>query len=115
LSAKLGGVEVAQIFVKQRNGGFYSILYGSPRKIIIPQYEGTPYLLSHVHPSGNPSPSDADKELLESIRSIQAANGQPQQTSSTIIPQGAANTKFDLTTPTVDYNPMLLPNVNLKK
>jgi RHS repeat-associated protein len=115
LSAKLGGVEVAQIYVKQSNGGFYSILYGSPKRITIPQYEGTPYLISHVHPSGNPSPSTADKELLTSIRSIQAANGQPQQTSSTIIPQGAANAKFDLTTPTVDYNPMLLPNVNLKK
>lgn len=114
LSDRLGGVEVAQIFVKQGKGGFYSVIYGTNAAISIPQYEsGTPYLLSHVHPSGNPSPSFEDIELLKAVQNIQKVNSEPVQSSSTIVPIGKPNAQFNITTPTINNSAPHI-NINLK-
>jgi RHS repeat-associated protein len=102
LSVKLGNVEVAQVFVKQKTGGYYSILSGNSRSIRVDNYlDGTPYLISHVHPSGNPFPSMSDQNLLEALKKIQLKNGMPAQKSSQIIPLGQSNKKFNKETKTV--------------
>ena len=96
LSQELGGMEVAQIFVKQVNGGYYQVFYGTPGGIKFPEFEsGTPYLINHVHPSGNPMPSAQDIVLLTILQNIQRANGMPVQTSSQIIPITLPNAKFN--------------------
>lgn len=103
LSKELGGVEVAQIYVKEKVGGYYSTIYGTKAKISIPSFEGgTPYLINHVHPGGTTVPSAADKQLLEALQQIQKANGLPVQSSSQIVPIGNSNTKFNTTTKTTD-------------
>jgi RHS repeat-associated protein len=97
LSSKLGGLEVMQFFIKQNgNNGFYSVSYGSSGKIEVSEfYSGTPYLLDHVHPSGNTMPSDADVNLLKFMQQLQMQKHQPVQSSSTIVPERRANTDFN--------------------
>jgi hypothetical protein len=97
LSNELGGMEVAQIFVKQGNEGYYQIFYGTSGNIVFPEFEnGTPYLINHLHPSGNPMPSLKDIELLKKLQDIQRANGMPVQSSSEIIPADLQNAKFNV-------------------
>lgn len=102
LSMRLGNVEVAQVFVKQKYGGYYSILQGSRTRIEITNYlDGTPYLISHVHPSGNPFPSTSDKSLLDNLKKVQEGNKMPIQNSSQIVPLGKSNKKFNKDSETV--------------
>ena len=61
----------------------------------------TPYLINHVHPSGNPIPSEKDVELLKVLQEIQKANDMPIQTSSQIIPISLPNTKFNINSKTL--------------
>ncbi|ASZ10850.1 RHS repeat protein [Chitinophaga pendula] len=96
LSNELGGVEVAQIFVKQKSGGYYSTIYGTKDRISIPSFsDGTPYLINHVHPGGTSVPSNADKLILNNLQEIQRSKGMPIQSSSQIIPIGNSNSKFN--------------------
>ncbi|MGB3466369.1 MAG: hypothetical protein WBA74_13910 [Cyclobacteriaceae bacterium] len=105
LSAQLGGKEVAQIFIKNGDTGYYNILYGSPGKIVIPKF-GTgdvPYLINHVHPSGNPIPSASDVSLLKDLQKIQRSAGYPVQNSSQIVPKGGPNSKFNINSETYGF------------
>ncbi|MEM7572441.1 MAG: RHS repeat-associated core domain-containing protein [Bacteroidota bacterium] len=106
LSRELGGVEVVQIYVKRNSGGgYYQVLHGSPGRVDIPHpSNGTPYLISHVHPSGNPVPSKADVSILARLQEIQRSNGQPVQSSSQIVPLGGNNSKFNPNSKTLDNN-----------
>ena len=102
LSSDLGGVEVAQVFIKTEKGGYYNVFYGTKSKISIPAYGATetPYLINHVHPAGTNIPSLSDNTLLQNLQKIQADHKQPVQSSSQIIPAEKPNASFDANTPT---------------
>lgn len=102
LSNELSGVEVAQIFIKQTEGGYYQIFYGTNQNIQIPEFtDGTPYLINHVHGTANPYISASDIQLLKNLQLIQKKNNMPVQTSSQIVPFSLPNAKLNINTPTV--------------
>ena len=61
----------------------------------------TPYLINHVHPSGNPIPSEKDVELLKVLQEKQKANDMPIQTSSQSVPISIPISKFNINTKTL--------------
>ncbi len=101
LSNELGGMEVAQVYIKDGKNVYYSIIYGTPGRVVIPKYNGTPYLINHVHPSGNSIPSKSDIELLTKFQKIQQNNKMPVQKSSQIIPFEQPNKKFNVNSETL--------------
>jgi hypothetical protein len=103
LSSKMGGVEILQVYVLGLDGksGYYNISYGTKSSVDVPHTGiGTSYLIDHVHPSGSSLPSKEDKDLLLKFQAIQAVNGKPVQSSSTIVPEGQNNSKFNEQTKT---------------
>ncbi len=92
-------MEVVQFYIKKGNIGDFSISYGTPGRIVVNHSgSGAPYLINHVHPSGNPIPSSSDLKLLKTLQEIQKANGMPIQKSSQIIPIDIPNSKFNINT-----------------
>jgi len=91
------GGEIMQIFIRDGNTSYYKVVRGTINEIEVNMSggTGTPYLINHVHPSGNKMPSNADINVLSKFQEIQRKNGQPIQKSSQIIPAGVPNSKFN--------------------